>query len=142
MIYKFPKKPSRCATLLVRKNKAGKEYSKAIVLCTILFSLLCTFAYAQVPFKEVPAAATTVVPTLPQGMRSTQLFAEGDTVWNMQNLAVAPAKGNHDYNAFVPTSAKSGLLYVGHETNTASNQLGDGGGATLLLRKKITYGVR
>ena len=61
------------------------------------------------------------------------LFQAGDPVL-APNGSLAPAKGRHDYLAFLPIKGNPahGLLWCNHEALEANAVLGDGGGATVL----------
>src|SRR5687768_17140930 len=102
---------------------------KSSFLFLFLTSVTMVFAQPFSPVKAVPESGTIV---LPQGLTYSVLFSEGDTVLNQRNER-SPAKGSHDYNAFLSEgSSDKGLLYIGHEANKANDYLGDGGGATIV----------
>jgi len=69
------------------------------------------------------------------GFESRILFQEGDLIFQPGGeTALAPAKGKHDFLAYIPTlgSSDHGVLWVNHETATLDPLLGDGGGGTIL----------
>lgn len=68
-----------------------------------------------------------------QGYDYQILFQEGDQVLGADRKT-APAKGKHDFMAFLSVKGRSdhGILWVNHEIALADDVLGDGGGATVL----------
>jgi secreted PhoX family phosphatase len=110
-----------------------------ILLIYVLSAI--TSLQAQLRFTPIDTAFNQKKILIPVELRYQVIFSEDDTVVTASG-AKAPAKGNHDYNAYMPIngSSTSGLLYVGHETNAMSDVLGDGGGATLVRIEKQKNG--
>lgn len=114
------------------------------VLCCALLALLTLMACqkpkeAQTPgqgiFSPVDtnfSANTLIVPQ--QGFVTTVLFSQGDMVKAEWADKVVPAKGSHDFLAYLPIDGSSthGILWTNHESNTPNPVLGDGGGATVM----------
>lgn len=92
-------------------------------------------AQAQV-FNPISFSYTTNTLILPEGFSYQILFSEGDTVFNKDGIK-APAKGKHDFVAFIPieNDPKHGYLYVSHESRVKDAALGDGGGGTVIELK-------
>jgi len=102
---------------------------KVNIILIVLF--LPFISLGQYPFKSVKEVSKTKSVILPKDFTYNVLFSEGDTI-SIRSYTTEPAKGNHDYIAFLQgENATTGKLYVGHESNTSSNLLGDGGGATI-----------
>ena len=71
------------------------------------------------------------------------LFQERDMIFRPGSESeLAPAKGKHDFMAFLPINEQHdhGILWVNHETAIADSLLGDGGGATILEVLKDSLG--
>ncbi|MCS6822831.1 MAG: PhoX family protein [Cytophagaceae bacterium] len=99
--------------------------------------------YAQLPFKPLDEEFNVSRVIIPEGLKYDVLFREEDTVFSIQGKP-APAKGMHDYNVYMPfkASSKYGQLFVGHESVTSSDILGDGGGGTIMSIVKNKNGWR
>jgi uncharacterized protein len=62
------------------------------------------------------------------------IYTEGTEERVEWKNVMAPAKGKHDFMAYIPIkgSATHGILWVNHETTTPHDQIGDGGGASVM----------
>lgn len=109
---------------------------KNFILLVLIF--YTNMVFGQVPFSAIDSSYSGLGLIIPKNLKYQILFAEGDIVQNEKGQSAA-AKGDHDYNCFIPQAGSSewGQLYVSHEGNDTSNLLGDGGGATILdIHKK------
>lgn len=97
--------------------------------------------------KEIPEGISfTAIDThflcrtleLPAGFNAQVIFSQGDPVKQPGTGRLVPAKGKHDFMAYLPIngSSEEGWLWVNHEATAPDSLLGDGGGATLLHLKK------
>src|SRR5690242_14679518 len=105
------------------------------ILTIILFSSF-TDTHAQLPFTPInPSSSGNLI--IPKGINYDIIFSEGDTVINIKGQKTT-AKGDHDYNAFMPSdqSETFGKFYTSHETNDSNSIIGDGGGGTVYKIKK------
>ncbi len=75
---------------------------------------------------------------LPDGFDIQILFTQKTDIVVRADGKKAPAKGNHDMLAFLPsqTNPNKGWMFVSHETKYADSILGDGGGATMFELEK------
>lgn len=92
--------------------------------------LTTQIVYAQNYRALSPAAGTTGI-RLAEGLRYEVVFSEGDTVFLPTGISY-PARGSQDFNAFIPISDTTALLYTSHETHHPNAILGDGGGAAIV----------
>ena len=108
-----------------------KRISGLITLVCIQF--ISVFAQNFETFTPVQSTFQNEDLLLPKGFSYTVLFSEGDTVVDIFGKR-GPAKGGHDLCIYIPLndSSNHGYLYVGHETRTSDDFLGDGGGGTLV----------
>jgi len=84
-------------------------------------------------FEPRKADFTTTTVLLPEGFHYDLLFSERTDSVKKTDGSKYPAKGMHDFTAFLPINGSSsrGHLYVNHETGGANPHLGDGGGGTI-----------
>jgi secreted PhoX family phosphatase len=95
----------------------------------LFFVLFRTEVFGQKYHALKPAPGTTGLRLAP-GLTYEILYSEGDSVL-LPSGASQPARGSHDFNAFIPLSDTTALLYTSHETHKPHKTLGDGGGAGL-----------
>ncbi len=83
-------------------------------------------------FTPIPSDFTTTAPILPQGLEYDILFSEKIDSVTKADGKKYPARGMHDFTAYIPIDGSSthGYLYVNHETGSRNDHLGDGGGGT------------
>ena len=86
----------------------------------------------QLNFKNTPFIESDSL-VLMNGLSYKVLFKQGDTVLNAANKKAA-AKGSHDLVVYLPNnnSSNKGDLFVSHESASTNDQLGHGGGATVM----------
>lgn len=102
----------------------------------ILFTYFSLFfslqLFAQYPFKEVPFRPITKKVLIDKKLSYKVLFRMDDSVWSNKNTW-SQAKGSHDMIlALSSTDSSSYRLAVSHECNSASKELGDGGGMSIV----------
>ena len=75
---------------------------------------------------------------IPEGFKYDVLFTEGIDMVTRADGKSFPAKDDQDMLAYIPIdgSSEHGYLYVSHETKYSNDDLGDGGGATIIEVKK------
>ncbi|TAH25508.1 MAG: DUF839 domain-containing protein [Cytophagales bacterium] len=107
---------------------------KTLLIICLFF--IFNITHAQLPFEPLKKITNTEFQLAPK-LSYQILFQEGDAV-STNDGKVAPAKGHHDYNCFIPNedNPNKGTLFVSHECNDSSTILGDGGGATLITLSK------
>lgn len=91
----------------------------------------------ELPFQPVPASNSQTDLVVPADLNVQVLYQQGDTAI-FPNGIKGPAKGRHDYMAFIPLKrATKGMLWINHEDSKAHDQFGDGGGGTILDIEQI-----
>lgn len=85
-------------------------------------------------FEVVDTNFTPVRMVVPDGYEAKSLFRMGDPVRVDWANTERPAKGKHDFMAYIPIAGSSthGILWTNHEAFTPDSILGDGGGASVL----------
>lgn len=110
---------------------------RTLLVCTAVTLSSVLSLVAQYPYPPLMPGATSTTDilslTVPQNLNWQPLFVQGEEVIRADGKAV-PARGKHDFIAFVPKSGSTeeAYLYVGHETHGRDDLLGDGGGGTVL----------
>lgn len=121
---------------------------KLIYLLPLLFILACQSGAeengAEGNFTPVDTNFRNAGLVIPKGdFEYKTLFQERDMIFAAgSDTELAPAKGKHDFMAFIPINGKAdhGVLWVNHETGIADSKLGDGGGASILEVLKDSTG--
>ena len=88
----------------------------------------------SVPFKSIASNFETTDLLLPEGFTYTVLFQAETSMVTRADGKKFPSKGQHDTSVFIPdpeSPKTKGKVYISHETWTADDNLGDGGGATI-----------
>ncbi|HXH20155.1 MAG TPA: alkaline phosphatase PhoX [Chitinophagales bacterium] len=111
---------------------------------TVFFSMACNnqgkkegeSEKRQTPFDlftPVKPDFTTTTVILPEGWKYEVLFSEKKDSVKKADGSKHPAKGMHDFTAYIPLEGSNihGYLYVNHETGGRNDNLGDGGGGTI-----------
>lgn len=86
-------------------------------------------------FKSIPSQYGSKDIVLPEGFSYTILFQEKKDMVTRNDGKKFPAKGKHDLSVFIPDEEfpeTKGQLYISHETKYADENLGDGGGGTVM----------
>lgn len=86
-------------------------------------------------FNPVDTAFSTTELLIPGGKYQYKvLYEEGAPERVEWKHILAPAKGSHDFLAFIPIqgSATHGILWVNHESVLPHAEIGDGGGASVM----------
>jgi secreted PhoX family phosphatase len=92
------------------------------------------------PFESVESNFNTTDLILPEGFTYTVLFSEESDMVVREDGQQFPAKGKHDLSVFIPSEddpENKGILYISHETSSAHQDLGDGGGATVFDIERV-----
>lgn len=89
-------------------------------------------------FTPVEESYTTQTVLLPEGFTYQVLFRQKLDEVTKADGSKHPAKGKHDFTAYMPIdgSSEHGYLYVNHESHKIDDGLGDGGGGTVFEIKK------
>lgn len=94
-------------------------------------------------FNPVDTSFVSTQLIVPGGkFKLAMLYMEGDSERVEWKNMLAPAKGKHDFMAFLPIngSPTHGILWVNHETTVPHDQIGDGGGASVMEVYRDTLG--
>lgn len=86
-------------------------------------------------FNPVDTSFVSNTLKIPSGkFKYTIIYKEGEDERVEWKNTMAPAKGKQDFMAFIPIkgSATHGILWVNHESTTPHDQIGDGGGASIM----------
>lgn len=86
-------------------------------------------------FNPVDTTFVSTTLVIPSGRyRCDTLYIEGEDERVDWKNVLAPAKGKQDFLAFIPIggSGSHGILWVNHETTSPHDQIGDGGGASVM----------
>lgn len=96
-------------------------------------------AYQKVPlFTPISQDFSSDSLIIPEGFKYDILFTEGSDLVTRADGKKFPAKDDQDMLAYIPIdgSSEHGYLFVSHETRYSNDDLGDGGGATIIEVKK------
>lgn len=104
---------------------------KHLLLCIASF-LSLPLVHAQVPFASVEEQSLPTTLILSPGLDYRILFRQGESMILRGDGRSAPARGEHDFTAYMPIEGSSdhGVLIVSHEVSDSNSFFGDGGSMT------------